>query len=136
MLSPDRWKEVRERAAAKVRAANDAKKGPRYDVNEDGCWIWLWATNGYGYPEERRRRWYYRQATGIEYPTGRGWTLHHECGARQCVNPDHAQHMAKPAHDRLHAMLRERGWRSFSVADRIAMSQELFALMAEEPCRR
>jgi len=55
------------------------------------CWIWTGAANygGYGLVKRQRRVWLaHRWAwmlTGQSLPE----QLHHTCGHRRCVNPDH-----------------------------------------------
>lgn len=81
----------------------------RYEVNEDGCWIWqgpLWA-NGYGKPSKHihgtrlAHRAFYLEHVG---PVPEGYDVDHrchnedpmcvrgsECPHRACVNPAHLQ---------------------------------------------
>lgn len=65
------------------------------------CWLWQMSCDraGYGQAWDRKRkrlgkahRVVYESLTGIPLP-GResGMELHHKCGVRRCVNPDHLQ---------------------------------------------
>lgn len=35
-------------------------------------------------------------------PPGRGWHIHHQCGNRLCINPDHLELLTGPEHKRRH----------------------------------
>lgn len=77
--------------------------GPEYVEDANGCWIWQQHVDprqGYG------RKWdgervvgahvvYYRGAHG-EVPEGR--EVHHTCGVRACVNPDHLEALTRREH--------------------------------------
>ncbi len=74
---------------------NPRKRGPEYRVeSETGCWIWLQGKTGSGYgatkgtvsDSEPAHRVFYERLVG-PIPSGR--ELHHCCGNRRCVNPDH-----------------------------------------------
>ena len=74
-----------------VRVRFDAK----YDIREDGCWIWTasTATNGYGCFWDgvklvRAHRWSYENSVG---PIPAELQLDHLCRVRACVNPDHLE---------------------------------------------
>lgn len=64
-----------------------------YEVLPNGCWKWLGhvGIRGYGqlcinYKREFAHRWYWEQAHGkIRKPL----QIHHKCGFKLCVNPDH-----------------------------------------------
>ena len=68
-----------------------------YQVNEDGCWIWLKAKDkkrGYGYsfagPGKSRKA--HRIIYEMKYgPIPKGLELDHICGITACVNPDHLE---------------------------------------------
>jgi hypothetical protein len=70
----------------------------------DGCWLWRQSTNNKGYGQvhwEGRNR----LAHQLVYRLLRGWTpeaLHHTCGVRRCVRPDHLVPTTRAAHNRLH----------------------------------
>lgn len=79
----------------------------RFDIDPTtGCWLWNGPrfTSGYG-------RWpggfqahvvLFKDRRG-EIPPG--FTLHHTCHTRRCVNPDHLQLIEKGAHCKLHSAL-------------------------------
>lgn len=72
------------------------------------CWIWVHAklSEGYGSlrgPSPERRyirahRWVYEQLRG---PIPDGMHLHHRCGERACVNPEHLELITPSDHPRL-----------------------------------
>lgn len=63
---------------------------------ETPCWMWLWGLDRDGYgrfkigkiEEVRAHRWAYRHFVG---PIAEGLHVHHRCGSRACVNPDHLE---------------------------------------------
>ena len=81
-------------------AANKARARPlaerlteKYDMQDDGCWRWIGATNrdGYGHIMVNGRvasahRVAYELHVGVIAP---GEHVHHLCAHRWCVNPDH-----------------------------------------------
>jgi hypothetical protein len=72
-----------------------------------GCWVWLGAKNqdGYGrfWRQARRRtvvhRWMYEKYVG---PVPNGMELHHTCGNRACINPEHLEPMVIADHKHFH----------------------------------
>lgn len=84
------------------------KTTPLYEVDQaTGCWVWTGAKHPEGYPEVRvegkivrAHRHYYELHKG---PLGDGLVVHHTCGNRGCVNPDHLELLTPSAHTRLHA---------------------------------
>lgn len=76
-----------------------------------GCWVWTANRNARGYglvyvgPTRSTRplRLARRQVFEILVrPLAPGEVLHHRCGVRLCVNPDHLSPMTRAAHARLH----------------------------------
>jgi hypothetical protein len=69
---------------------------------ETGCLLWqkcLW--NGYG--SDRQGKPAHRTAWIERYgPIPEGMDLHHKCGVRHCVNPDHLELLSHGEHSRLH----------------------------------
>lgn len=84
-----------------------AASTPDYRVDDNGCWIWQRnMVNGYGaHPQGRAHRIYYEVAKG-EIPAG--WHVHHICGVRACVNPEHLEALDPRDHFQ-HHYLQERG---------------------------
>lgn len=85
----------------------DVRFDEKWEVDENGCWIWQGATleNGYGEFQEKGKnwlahRWSYTYARG---EIREGHELHHGCGVRACVNPDHLLEVTEEAHRELHA---------------------------------
>jgi hypothetical protein len=77
-----------------------------YVVISNGCWQWIGSydkSNGYGIIVNRKReyahRWIWRQHRG-KIPIG--LEVHHQCGNRGCVNPDHLELLTKGQHASLH----------------------------------
>jgi Holliday junction resolvase len=72
-----------------------ARRQPDYHVDENGCWIWLKATQKHGYGITGRKgrsclahRAYYEMFHG-QIPDDR--VLDHLCRVPACVNPDHLE---------------------------------------------
>jgi len=68
----------------------------KFEVTDDGCWIWIAARNknGYGMIRDADKR--YNCAHRIVYeavvePIAEGLELDHLCRNRRCVNPDHLE---------------------------------------------
>lgn len=70
------------------------REGVHYEVNEDGCWVWLKYKNRFGYGTCSRNghnlayRYLYDREKG---PIPSGMELDHLCRNRACVNPDHLE---------------------------------------------
>ena len=59
---------------------------------DGGCWLWLAATDQEGYPVARlcgRVLRVHRVMATLIYDQIDGLDVHHTCGKRGCVNPDH-----------------------------------------------
>jgi len=73
---------------------------------DSGCWLWTGSKCGstdYGEIREKRKRhlvhrWAYQRLKG-EIPEG--LELHHKCGVKCCVNPDHLQPVTHQEHMRI-----------------------------------
>ena len=68
----------------------------------DGCWLWVGSENRSGYGHVRAgqaHRFVYELLNG---PIPEACVLHHRCGHRTCVNPEHLVAMVPDAHRVLH----------------------------------
>lgn len=86
------------------RGHHKRKSGPKYVVDENNCWIWQRSltTHGYGHFGERGKdylahRYFYCLRHGGN-AIGPGVELHHLCGQRACVNPDHLLPVTRRQH--------------------------------------
>lgn len=75
-----------------------------YVVDPDtGCWVWQRSLHSAGYGSQVDKtlahRYHYEAAHG---PIPLDLVLHHECGNKLCVNPDHLRPMTRADHNRLH----------------------------------
>lgn len=79
-----------------------------YETDEaTGCWNWLGYVNsrsGYGEVGRGGRKYVAHRFIYESYrgPVERGKQLHHECGNRACVNPEHLRVVSASEHKRLH----------------------------------
>jgi len=70
------------------------------------CWLWNGPINADGYGIFNYSSLVYKahayslKLVGIKIP--RGWTPHHRCEVKICVNPDHIEIMTRAEHARLH----------------------------------
>lgn len=79
-----------------VRMNFEELEGVEYEVDENGCWLWLKQTVGKGYgrkwtghPEGIVAHVWYFQAAGGEIPNG--YQIDHLCRVKRCVNPAHLE---------------------------------------------
>lgn len=69
----------------------------KIEKRPSGCWLWTAASrNGYGYIGLNRDGWRPVRAHRVAYelfvqPIPQGLVIHHRCGIRLCVNPDHLE---------------------------------------------
>jgi hypothetical protein len=113
---------VKGRRITSLRETNERKKGPRWVEDEDGCVIAQWSISPTGYPPLGTRQAMYIFAKG---PYPRGSQLHHHCGQKACLNPDHQIPLSRMQHAGLHAILRRRDWMDLPVPERIALSRSI-----------
>lgn len=80
-----------------------------YVEDENGCWIWQRAISqkGYGTATDRRRSAPQSPAHRVVYerevgPVPDGYHVHHLCGVKRCVNPQHLLPMSADEHMALH----------------------------------
>ena len=71
-----------------------------------GCWVWIGRPDRVGYGQIMRNgkrvvahRFFYET---FRSPLPAGTELHHTCGNRACVNPDHLVPLTRSKHARLH----------------------------------
>lgn len=88
-----------------------------YIVDEStGCWVWQRAVNSSGYGHlyvdgvhKYAHVHYYEQANGVACDSGRSLfatQVHHKCGNKLCVNPEHLEACSGEAHLREHGIIR------------------------------
>lgn len=77
-----------------------------------GCWVWDGKPTAAGYgrttvdgQEVYAHRWSWTEHRG---PIPPGHHVHHECGNRRCVNPDHLAVLSEAEHKGLHLAERNR----------------------------
>lgn len=77
-------------------------------IRDDGCYLWTrslikgygrFRTGGRGSLVVSAHRWAYEQEHG---PIPEGFHLHHTCGERACVNPDHLELLSASEHTHRH----------------------------------
>lgn len=68
------------------------------DVQDDGCWLWRYAVNAYGYVKvEVSRGKAYRKSYLVHRLVAQAYLgelhpeeqIHHTCAKRHCLNPEH-----------------------------------------------
>ncbi len=72
-------------------------------IDPDGCWLWTGSTRGSGYGQHRSvyaHREAYEQTHG---PIPEGFHIHHVCGRKLCVNPEHLVAVSRKQHGTLHS---------------------------------
>jgi hypothetical protein len=95
---------VKDKPLRFIHGHNTRRFFPGYEASsETGCWIWtgLIDNRGYGRVGDNTlaHRKQYRLVIG---PILDGKSLHHLCGNRRCVNPDHLQPLTRSEHTGLH----------------------------------
>lgn len=87
-------------------------------VDESGdCWLWTGYCDRYGYPvfgkssrlSGKGHRWSYDRWVG---PIPEGHDVHHDCGNRACVRPEHLRAVEHGAHTSHHRSRRSHGARA------------------------
>jgi hypothetical protein len=77
-----------------------------YLPRNDGCWIWQGNITADGYSrfnEGKKARKAHRVIYELKFgPVPVGFELHHTCGVRSCVNPDHLRALSKGDHAKAH----------------------------------
>jgi len=76
----------------------------KYEVQPNGCWIWMSAQNGTGYGQfsfegkpRLAHRWFYERT---KKKVEQGKELDHLCRNRSCVNPDHLEEVSRSENNR------------------------------------
>ena len=80
---------------AEIMRRRGALKSPFFEVDKDGCWMWLRCVNWAGYGilgsmghNERAHRYFYRN---LKKPIPKGLTIDHLCNKPRCLKPEHMQ---------------------------------------------
>ena len=94
------------------------KSHAHYLVDEKGCWVWQRAVNSSGYGHlyvdgvhKYAHVHYWEQANSESAESGREITssqVHHTCGNKLCVNPDHLELHSTEGHRREHGIAKLR----------------------------
>lgn len=110
---------------------------PAYTIDPDtGCWVWNHATRyGYGVAKQdtgvvQMHRWYWEQVHG---PLADGLQLHHKCGRRACVNPEHLEALSSYRHNRQHARLSLEDLDEIKALCRTMTQREVAAMFSVHP---
>jgi hypothetical protein len=82
---------------------------PWWRETEDGCWEWQHPVSEGRYPtmrcgknSVRAHRFAFEVAFG---PISKGADIHHRCGNKLCVNPNHLEMVSRQAHSSRHSRL-------------------------------
>lgn len=93
-----RGQELRPLSAARGETLEERMNRAREEaeVDANGCWLWPWFRNTYGYGQARRPGGGTTQAHRAAYevwvgPIPAGEAIHHKCANSSCFNPDHLQ---------------------------------------------
>lgn len=82
-----------------------AISGPKYTVLDDGCWEWTAGkSHGYGVIRvgDKVKRAHVKMWEDANGPKPQGVDLHHRCGRKSCVNPDHLEVLTRSEHVKRH----------------------------------
>ena|SRR5215831_17754095 len=87
-----------------------AEKMARYAEDENGCWLWTGPVDGKGYglvyDGERVTRAHRLSYVFHVDDLPRGVQVHHLCGMKRCINPDHLRAVTDAEHRELHPRFR------------------------------
>lgn len=95
---------VTKAQAMRLQSSIGRPREQEYEIDaETGCWMWRESSRhrtGYGLVVRdgktwRAHRWVWTERRG---PIPEGHDLHHECGRRACVNPDHLRLVTRAEH--------------------------------------
>ena len=99
-----------------IRGHEKYKSPVDYIVDENGCWVWQRAVNSSGYghlyvdgEHKYAHVHYYEMANGHVENNGRTLTsrqVHHTCGNKLCVNPEHLSIEPVIEHRRHHGIIK------------------------------
>ena len=100
-----------------IKGHSQYKSLDHYKVDETtGCWVWQRAVNSSGYGHlyvdgvhKYAHVHYYEIANGEVGDNGREYTasqVHHKCGNKLCVNPEHLELSSVDAHRREHGIVK------------------------------
>jgi HNH endonuclease len=110
-----RWSAAHRRAVAARRLTlDDILLRHVHPESGGGCWLWLGERHNKGYGRFRHQQAHRFVFVALGHRIPRGYDLHHLCGNRPCVRPDHLQPVLPVVHGRLSAAVR---WRDEEVVD-------------------
>jgi len=73
----------------------------RFEVDEEtGCWLWTGSVSAKGYGDTGRGLAHRHIYAKIYGPVPHGFVVHHKCGTRGCVNPEHLEALSYAEHNR------------------------------------
>lgn len=76
----------------------------RFEVDEEtGCWLWTGSVSADGYGDTGRGQAHRQVYAELYGPVPRGSVVHHKCGTRGCVNPEHLEALSYTEHNRRRA---------------------------------
>ena len=78
----------------------------RFKISEDGCWNWTGQISTKGYGVTKRTTAHRASYDLFVGPVLSGQEVHHRCGNRRCVNPEHLELLPVAEHRKAHAGLR------------------------------
>lgn len=117
--------ETAHKNARYIQGHRNRKSAVEYVVDDAGCWVWQLGMGSKGYGCARRdgvqiaaHRFVYERERG-DIPAD--MELHHVCGNRRCVNPEHLEPLSKAEHAARH--WRERAESEQASADALASTQ-------------
>ena len=103
---PEKYRAYKKRAREWAKARRERSR-PKIKEDLDGCFVWMRGVDSHGYgrvrigggPQLRAHRVMWERHRGKVRP---GMVLHHKCGNKRCVNPDHLEMLTPAEHLAVH----------------------------------